>query len=220
MKLYDFLTGIGYKVYFAPFKVNGKPAYVKGFLKYFNKQAIKATKLYHQIADTGVELIGIDHAMTLVYRDEYKKALGEDVRFNVKMIQEWLVDKLPSIPTMKQLIDKEFNLFNHCTEKSLSPIASDQWQKVFNHFGIKTKVAKVGCCGMSGSFGHESKNVGMSKQIYNLSWKWKIDDYGIASSIATRLSCRCQVKRMKGHTMKHPIEILELNRKKQQKTLT
>ena len=220
LSLYDFLTGVGYRVYFAPFKINGKPAVVKGFLKYFNKQATKATKFYNQIADTGVELIGIDPAMTLVYRDEYKKTLGKDVRFKVKMIQEWLSERLSSLPTMNQLIDREFNLFNHCTEKSLSPVASDQWLQVFGHFGIKTKVAKVGCCGMSGSFGHESKNVETSKQIYGLSWKQKIKDCGITSSMATGFSCRCQVKRMAGHTMKHPIEILELNRKKQQKPLT
>ncbi|MFT4694218.1 MAG: FAD/FMN-containing dehydrogenase/Fe-S oxidoreductase [Francisella sp.] len=220
LSLYDFLAGIGYRVYFSPFKINGKPAFVKGFLKYFDKQAEKATKFYNQIADTGVELVGIDPAMTLVYRDEYKKSLGKDVRFKVKMIQEWLSEKLPSLPTMRQLIDREFNLFNHCTEKSLSPIASDQWLKVFEHFGIKTKIAKVGCCGMSGSFGHESKHVETSKQIYGLSWKQKIKDCGITSSMATGFSCRCQVKRMAGHTMKHPIEILDLNRKKQQKALT
>lgn len=220
LSLYDFLKGIGYTVYFAPFKINGKPAFVKGFLKYFNKQAMKATKFYNQIADTGVELIGIDPAMTLVYRDEYKKTLGKEVKFEVKMIQEWLNERLSTLPTIEQLIDKEFNLFNHCTEKSLSPIATKQWLQIFEHFGVKTKVIKVGCCGMSGSFGHEKKNVETSKQIYNLSWKQKIKDCGITSSMATGFSCRCQVKRIDGHTMKHPIEILELNRKKQQKSLT
>ncbi len=220
LSLYDFLTGVGYKVYFTPFKINGKPAAVKGFLKYFNKQAAKATKFYNQIVDAGIELVGIDPAMTLVYRDEYKKSLGQDVRFKVKMIQEWLSERLSVLPTMKKITDTEFNLFNHCTEKSLSPVASDQWLKVFEHFGIKTKVAKVGCCGMSGSFGHESKKVEISKQVYGLSWKQKIKDYGITSSMATGFSCRCQVKRMTGHTIKHPIELLELNRKNQQKALT
>lgn len=84
----------------------------------------------------------------------------------------------------------------------------------------KQKLAKVGCCGMSGSFGHETKHIDMSKHIYNLSWKDKIQECGIRSAIATGFSCRCQVKRMEGHTIKHPIEILELNRKKQQKVLT
>jgi hypothetical protein len=67
---------------------------------------------------------------------------------------------------------------------------------------------------MSGSFGHESKNIEMSKQIYNLSWKQKINDCGITNSITTGFSCRCQVKLIENYTMKHPIEILELNRKK------
>ena len=73
---------------------------------------------------------------------------------------------------------------------------------------------------MSGSFGHESKNVETSKQIYALSWKQKIEGCEITNSMATGFSCRCQVKLMTGHTIKHPIEILDLNRKKQQKLLT
>ena len=36
--LYDFLTALGFRVYVAPFKINGKPAHVKGFLKYFGKK--------------------------------------------------------------------------------------------------------------------------------------------------------------------------------------
>jgi Fe-S oxidoreductase len=165
-------------------------------------------------------MIGIDPAMTLVYRDEYRKVCGDQVRFKVKMLQEWLVTKLEDLPQMNNMIDNEFNLFNHCTEKSLSAATTTDWQKIFTHFGINTKIANVGCCGMSGSFGHESKHVDDSKQIYNLSWKDKIKQSGIRNSIATGFSCRCQVKRIEGHTIKHPVEILELNRKKQQKVLT
>ncbi|MDE5007351.1 hypothetical protein NAI48_12705, partial [Francisella tularensis subsp. holarctica] len=75
----------GFRVYCAPFKINGKPAHVKGFLKYFKKQDLKATKLYNQIAETKIEMIGVDHAMTLVYRDEYQKVCGD---------QEILKDKI------------------------------------------------------------------------------------------------------------------------------
>ncbi|ASG69015.1 4Fe-4S ferredoxin [Francisella halioticida] len=220
LTLYDFLTTLGFKVYFAPFKVNGKPSHVKGFLKYFKKQALKATKLYNEIAKTKVDMIGIDPAMTLVYRDEYRKVCGDQIRFKIRMFQEWLVTKLDYLPKMNNMIDNEFNLFNHCTEKSLSADTATHWQEIFTHFGIKTKIAKVGCCGMSGSFGHETKHIDDSKHIYNLSWKDKIKQVGIRNSIATGFSCRCQVKRIEGHTIKHPIEILELNRKKQQKVLT
>lgn len=119
-------------------------------------------------------MIGVDPAMTLIYRDEYQKICGDQVRFKLKLIQEWLVTKLDTLPIMQSMLDKEFSLFNHCTEKSLSAISILQWQKIFKHFGVKTKVAKVGCCGMSGSFGHETKHIDMSKHIYNLSWKDKI----------------------------------------------
>lgn len=214
LTLYDFLTALGFRVYFAPFKINGKPAHVKGFLKYFKKKARKATALYNKIAATKIDMIGIDPAMTLVYRDEYKKVCGDNAKFDIKLVQEWLVKKLDVIPPMTGMFKKEFNLFTHCTEKSLSIQSSVHWQKIFKHFGLKTKIAEVGCCGMSGSFGHETKHIDTSKHIYKLSWQDKIQECGIRASLATGFSCRCQVKRMEGHTIKHPIEILELNRKK------
>lgn len=220
LALYDFLTGMGFDVYVAPFRINGKPAHVKGFLKYFKKQALKATQLYNEIANIGIDMIGIDPAMTLVYRDEYLKVLENEIKFEIKMIQEWLVIKLDSLPKMQGLLAREFSLFTHCTEKSLSAISIVYWQKIFEHFGIDVKLVKTGCCGMSGSFGHEAKNIETSKRIYSLSWKTKIKESGIRNSMATGFSCRCQVKRLEGHTIKHPIEILELNRKKIHKALT
>ncbi|AXA34208.1 FAD-binding and (Fe-S)-binding domain-containing protein [Francisella adeliensis] len=220
LSLYDLLTALGYRVYLAPFKVNGKPSHVKGFLKYFDKQANKATKLYNKISGIGIDMIGVDPAMTLVYRDEYKKYLKGKVEFKVKMIQEWLYEQLPNLPTVSTKYEGKINIFNHCTEKSLSPVSVDQWQKVFKHFGIEAEAVKIGCCGMSGSFGHEVKHLEASKQIYNLSWKDKIEKFGIRNSVVTGFSCRCQIKRVEGHTIKHPIELLELNYKKSQKALT
>ncbi|APC96360.1 FAD-binding and (Fe-S)-binding domain-containing protein [Francisella frigiditurris] len=220
LSLYDFLTSLGYTVYFAPFKINGKPAHVKGFLKYFKKKALKATSLYSQIAEAGIEMIGIDPAMTLVYRDEYVKLLGDEVKFRVKMIQEWLLSKLPEITMAEENIGEEFTLFAHCTERSLSSVSLIQWQKIFRHFGYKMKMAKVGCCGMSGSFGHEAKHLETSKNIYNLSWKEEMSKVGLASAMVTGFSCRSQVKRIEGHRVRHPIEILYRNNKMSQKLLT
>lgn len=220
LSLYDLLVELGYRVYVVPFKVNGKPSHVKGFLKYFGKQANKATTLYNKIAELGIDMVGIDPAMTLVYRDEYKKYLKAGVRFEVKMIQEWLCEQLPNLPKVLTKYSTKINIFNHCTEKSLSPISTDQWKKVFKHFGIESESVKVGCCGMSGSFGHEVKHLDDSKKIYNLSWKDKLEKIGLRNSVATGFSCRCQVKRVDGFTIKHPIELLELNYKKSQKALT
>jgi FAD/FMN-containing dehydrogenase/Fe-S oxidoreductase len=220
LSLYDFLFDLGYMVYVVPFRINGKPAHVKGFIKYFKKQATKATNLYNQIASTGVDMIGIDPAMTLVYRDEYTKLLGNDVKFKVKMIQEWLSSKLIDIPKIENSIDKNFTLFAHCTERSLSAVSMIQWQQIFSHFGMKINVAKVGCCGMSGSFGHEAKHLSTSKNIYNLSWRSEINKVDKSLAMATGFSCRSQVKRIEGARLSHPIQILQRNSKKYQNLLT
>ena len=209
--LYDFLTNLGYTVYFAPFKVNGKPAHVKGFINYFKKKAIQATNLYSEIAELDISMIGIDPAMTLVYRDEYSKILESttSINFKIYMIQEWLFKELNKFDNLPKISTKEYTLFAHCTEKSLSAISLLHWQKIFSKFGLKLKIARVGCCGMSGSFGHEKRHSKVSKEIYNLSWKEEINKSGLDNSLATGFSCRCQVKRIENTIIKHPIEILQ-----------
>src|SRR5690606_25847243 len=72
---YDLLTRLGYKVYVLPYRENGKALHVKGFLRAFRKVVKRNLPFLEEATATGIPLVGLEPAVTLTYRDEYKLAL-------------------------------------------------------------------------------------------------------------------------------------------------
>lgn len=198
---------LGYKPVLLPFKPNGKPQHIKGFLTEFAKTAKNSADFLNQMAELNIPMIGADPAMVLCYRDEYKRALGDNRgEFTVQQIQEWLLPRLNG--EAKPAGDKQFFLFGHCTEKTAEPASGGDWAKIFTHFGATLTDVAVGCCGMAGTFGHDAGKLADSKAIYSLSWEEEIAKRSRAACLATGYSCRSQVKRIEGQTLKHPVQAL------------
>jgi len=199
----DLAYRLGHRIYLAPYSANGKPLHVQGFLGAFNKAAIRNARQLSALADCGVPLVGLDPAMTLVYRQEYQKVPGLGDCPKVLLPQEWLVDVLPEQPTRGTTT---YRLMAHCTEKTNVPASTRQWEQVFARLGLKLSTEATGCCGMSGTYGHEARNQETSKTIFEQSWAGKLDKEGEA--LATGYSCRSQVKRQADRTLRHPLEVL------------
>jgi FAD/FMN-containing dehydrogenase/Fe-S oxidoreductase len=194
---------LGYRVFLAPYSANGKPLHVQGFLGAFAKAAIRNANQLKALADCGVPLVGLDPAMTLVYRQEYQKVPGLDGCPKVLLPQEWLVDVLPE---RSRHADQTFRLMAHCTEKTNVPASTSQWETVFARLGLKLVTEATGCCGMSGTYGHEARNQETSRTIFEQSWAGKLDKAGEA--LATGYSCRSQVKRLASKQLRHPLEVV------------
>jgi len=198
---------LGYKPVLLPFKPNGKPQHIKGFLTEFAKTAQNSADFLNQMAKLNIPMIGADPAMVLCYRDEYKRALGNKRGdFNVQLVQEWLAPRLTG--DAKTDINKAYFLFGHCTEKTAEPASAGNWASIFKHFGATLTDVAVGCCGMAGTYGHDAGHLDDSKRIYSLSWEEEIAKRERTSCLATGYSCRSQVKRIEGQTLKHPIQAL------------
>ncbi|MCG6200922.1 FAD-binding and (Fe-S)-binding domain-containing protein [Psychromonas antarctica] len=198
---------LGYKPVLLPFKPNGKPQHIKGFLTEFAKTASSSAEFLNQMNELNIAMIGSDPAMVLCYRDEYKRAL-DDKRgdFKVLQVQEWLAPRLQG--EAKTVAGKEYFLFGHCTEKTAEPRSAGDWASIFKHYGATLTDVAVGCCGMAGTYGHDAGHLADSKAIYSLSWEEEIAKRDRADCLATGYSCRSQVKRMEGQTLKHPIQAL------------
>jgi len=204
----ELASRLGYQVYLAPFTANGKPLQVQGFLGAFEKAARRNGESLASLASSGVALVGLDPAMTLVYRQEYAKVLGETAP-KVQLLQEWLLDVLPQAEAFAGKEMPSYQLLAHCTEKTNAPASVAQWQKVFERLGLKLSVLATGCCGMSGTYGHETRNLDTSKTIYAQSWGRLIERHGNNGSLlADGYSCRSQVKRMEGKGLPHPLQAL------------
>lgn len=208
MDIVELLSRLDIRVFVAPFSANGKPLNVQGFLGAFERTAEKQARRLRTLADFGVPLVGIDPAMTLTYRQEYAKALGPEATPTVLLLQEWLVSLGKRLaPSGMRLQDPGFRLLSHCTEKTTAPGAPKAWQQVFAAVGLDLELVATGCCGMSGTYGHETRNRDTSERIYDLSWREVTEDPANAGRLlATGYSCRSQTKRLSEVQLKHPLQ--------------
>ncbi|MFD1806440.1 FAD-binding and (Fe-S)-binding domain-containing protein [Pasteurella oralis] len=208
---------LGYTPVLLPFKPNGKAQHIKGFLTRFAKTAKNQSDFLARIAKLEIAMVGVDPAIVLTYRDEYRQILAEKRgEFHIATSQEWLKAQLNDqhsalqnfVKTDRTFKPHQWYLFPHCTESTALPNSSKEWQQIFTLFGQTLQIENVGCCGMAGTFGHETKHVTMSKQIYDLSWSTKLAGKNPEYCLATGYSCRSQVKRMEKWQPKHPVQAL------------
>ncbi|WP_028470835.1 D-2-hydroxyglutarate dehydrogenase YdiJ [Neptunomonas japonica] len=208
LDIIDLLNELGFTVMVAPFMPNGKPLHVHGFMQAFEKAANKNASMLRALGQTGVPLIGIDPSMTLTYRQEYAQVA--DRLPTVNLIQEWLATQQEVIVTKaSKLPAHSYKLMAHCTEKTSAAASIKLWQQIYAALGQTLEVQTVGCCGMSGTYGHEAENLETSKTIYDLSWRDVVNaDENQGKLVASGYSCRSQVKRMDDQHIPHPAQAL------------
>ncbi len=199
---------LGYQPVLLPFSPNGKAQHIKGFLNRFAKTAQKTSDFLSRVALLGMPMVGVDPALVLCYRDEYKQTLGDKRgEFHVMLVHEWL----PTIvdgQAPQEISGESWYLFGHCTEVTALPGAPAQWASIFARFGAKLESVSVGCCGMAGTYGHEVVNHKNSLGIYELSWHQAMQRLPRNRCLATGYSCRSQVKRVEGSGVRHPLQAL------------
>lgn len=207
MDLIELVSRLGYQVFLAPFNPNGKPLHVQGFLDAFNRAAVRNAAQLQVLGSFAIPLVGLDPAMTLVYRQEYLKVPGIKNYPEVALLQEWLLKVLPE--KEQQGAATRFRLLAHCTEKTNAPASSRQWEQLFERAGLQLTSQAVGCCGMSGTYGHEARNKPTSVAIFDQSWAAQVQappEQGEA--LATGYSCRSQAKRLSERNLRHPLQVL------------
>jgi len=215
MDVVELLSRLDIRIFVAPFQPNGKPLHVQGFLGRFERVATQQAATLRSLARFGVPLVGIDPAMTLTYRQEYVKTLGPRAVPQVLLLQEWLLSLGRSIlppgwnAEAVEPADPGYRLMSHCTEKTNAPGSPKGWQQLFERFGLQLDLVDTGCCGMSGTYGHEARNRRTSETIYDLSWRAPVeDDANAGRLLATGYSCRSQVKRLSDQALPHPLQAL------------
>ncbi len=206
--LVELLVRLGYRPLVVPFKPNGKVLHVYGFLGRFHKLAkINGSKL-NLLAQSGIPLVGIDAAVTLTYRDEYKEVMGSAAP-QVQLLSEWFASQLETIRKLNLSLEGHYTLLSHCTEATNAPASIGHWQALYQACGLQLDYQPTGCCGMSGIYGHETRNQETSKKLYDLSWKAVVQNpENEGKLVATGYSCRSQVKRHGDTNIPHPAQAL------------
>jgi Fe-S oxidoreductase len=180
---------------------------VHGFLGRFERVAARNAEMLRAIAQTGTPLIGLDPSMTLTYRHEYPAALGQDAAPPVMLVQEWLAGHVDSLPCRES--KAEYRLLPHCTERTLAPGSLRTWQDGFARCGLTLHILPSGCCGMAGTYGHETEHRATSELIYSQSWAKHVRAYGPSGKLlATGYSCRSQAALIDRAKLHHPVQVL------------
>lgn len=191
-----------------PLKPNGKALHIRGYLREFAVTAAKTSDFYNRVFRLGIPMVGVDPAIVLCYRDEYRKTLGAARGdFVIQLTQEWLLDNL-SLLTPRVKDENPYYLLAHCTQKSLKPGTHDDWVKIFRQVSLKLIPVPVGCCGMAGLYGHTAANEARSQAIYRQNWAPVFQKYPLNRCLVTGFSCREQVKRMEHAEVRHPLQVL------------
>lgn len=198
------LRKLGFEPLLIPFFESGKSWHIRGFQKKFKTIALNNIAQLENLARHDIPIIGIDPSLTLIYRDEYHKIFEREPRYHVALLQEWLSQNIDEAPQLKTIPKTSYDLFLHCTEKTMRPQSAEEWNTIFQKFGITLNAVQTGCCGMAGVYGHEKEHVQHSKDLFELSWNEKIDE----TALVTGYSCRSQIDRLKDYSVKHPLSLL------------
>lgn len=190
------LRKLGFAPLVIPYFQSGKSYHLQGFKEKFYGIAQRNAA---RIEKYTTPIIGIDPAMTLIYRDEYPKALGRKLNVKIQLLQEFLAAQ--DLPTSN---GGEFDLFLHCAEKTAMPESEKLWQQIFARAGLALNIRRTGCCGMAGAYGHQKEHQQQSKGLYELTWQNQLGD----NAVVTGYSCRSQAMRFSCMQTRHPVEIL------------
>ncbi len=200
---YKLLVKLGFNVEFTKVFENGKALHAKGFLNAFIK-TIKQNISY--LKTLNGTLVSIDPSISLTYRDEY-------IRFNNEKIEIlYLAEFLQKMEQQKNVNDhKNYHLILHCSEQTNFAKISDIWEKIFSKLGIKLNILKIGCCGMSGSFGMEVSNFKDSEKIFEMNWQESITKLSQNPDniiMTAGSSCKSQVERFMDYKIYNPISVI------------
>jgi Fe-S oxidoreductase len=98
----------------------------------------------NRVAQLGMPMVGVDPALVLCYRDEYKQTLGEKRGdFHVMLVHEWLPSALEGREN-RAISGEPWYLFGHCTEVTALPASVSQWTSIFARLGAKLENVSVG----------------------------------------------------------------------------
>lgn len=195
-----------YNVKILPFFISGKSYFNQGAVDKFAEVALKNIKYLNYLAAQNINLLSIEPAINLFFREDYQECFGHKIKFNIQLVEEFLAANLTKNFTQHHNKATTYYLLAHCNEKTSLPLNYQNWHKIFNYYNLELKSLPAGCCGMAGDYGHKKEFQEKAKLIYELSWKKQLEKY--ENIVATGFSCRSQVKKLSAQIIKHPIEVL------------
>ncbi len=203
MATVSLLQMMGERPAVARFVPSGKFDHVKGRRKRFAKAVAAQRARIERLARPGVALVVIEPAIALLHRHEY---LASDPSFPseaVTSLPHFLAERLNALPEGNAT--GTVQLFNHCSEVSLTPHTTAAYRALLERAGYRVEVQPTTCCGMAGIFGHEAEYQEMSRKLFFEGWAPLLARPGPVGHCAPGYSCRSQSRRLGSVALDHPV---------------
>ncbi len=212
------LSSLGYRVVLPPPTQSGRSYISKGLLRKAGKIANDNVRMFKELIDDSMPLIGIEPSAILSFRDEYPDLVQDKLKADAlylsertMTIDEFLAEAMKDGEIKTDLFTdkpKNIRLHGHCQQKA---IASTEPTKYILSFPENYTIDEIpsGCCGMAGSFGYEKEHYELSMKVGELILFPEIRKTPEDTLIcAPGTSCRHQIKDGTQRKSYHPVEIL------------
>lgn len=218
IKAIKLLTSLNYEVITTRNEVSARTFISKGMLRRAKRTVRKNIRIFSEIINEKLPLIGIEPSGILGFRDEYPDLAGSDLREaalklagNCFLIDEFLSREFKAGRIIQDDFTdagKELLLHTHCQQKAIaSSVSTIEALSIPKNYTVHE--IRSGCCGMAGSFGYEKEHYDLSNKIGEMILFPEIrnsnEDVDI---VAPGTSCRHHIKDGTGKKALHPVEVL------------
>ncbi len=221
------LTSLNYEVILVSHHESARAYISKGLLRKARKIIRKNIKIFGEIINEKIPLIGIEPSAILGFRDEFPELAGKDLKESAKkiaancfIIDEFIAREFSQGRIARNLFveDKVSLLLHaHCQQKAISS-SSHTIEMLSIPVNYSVSEIPSGCCGMAGSFGYEKEHYSLSNKIGELILFPEVRKAAPETIIvAPGTSCRHHIKDGTGRDALHPAEVLFNALKKNQR---
>ena len=186
-----------------------------GLVDQARAEAARTLQALLPYARKGATIVGLEPSCLLTLRDELLNLLpGENSQLVAKqsrLFEEFIADEMDAGKLVLPLgsISKKALLHGHCHQKAFN--AMDAVNRTLAQIpDLEVENIQTSCCGMAGAFGYQTKNIGISKAMAELTLLPRIRSAEKdALIIADGTSCRAQIFHGSGTTAVHVARVLE-----------
>ncbi len=212
------LTSLGYKVKIINHGESARTYLSKGLIRKAQKIIQRNIRIFSEIINEEMPLVGIEPSAILGFRDEYPDLAGNELKQaanniakNSFLIDEFVAREFRSGKIKKELFaddHREIILHAHCQQKAISSSSvTIEMLSIPPNYNV-TEIPS-GCCGMAGSFGYEKEHFELSNKIGELTLFPAVREAGENVIVAAPgTSCRHHIKDGTGKIALHPVEVL------------
>jgi Fe-S oxidoreductase len=193
----------------------GRTYLAAGMVDRARAEARRVVDALRPFGEKGIPVLGLEPSCLFSFRDEYGALLrglhdAELLARNSFLADEYLAAEIASgriAPPWKSAAGKSFKVHGHCHQKAFATF--DATLALLRTVpGAEVAAIDSGCCGMAGSFGHETGHYDVSMKMAEMSLLPAVRAAPDATIVAAGTSCRHQIEHGAQRVARHPLVAL------------